>query len=99
MTGFWSDVARAAGSALSEEPIPLKTLDQLPERTAPIIEIGPVFLGAGNISKGIELPTGAVWTPSLLIWGNMRSALQVYDTGNDRDPNCGKPRGGLNKSF
>ncbi len=76
-----SCTANAAGSALSDEPIPLKDLEQLPERTPPIIEIGPAFLGTGNIPKGIELPTGAVWTPALWVFGDFRTALNYFDDG------------------
>ena len=54
------------------------------------LELGDAFVGTGNISKGWELPTGAVWTPSLLIWGSYRTALQAFEGGNDEDVNCGK---------
>lgn len=74
----------AAGSALSDEPIPLKTPEELPERTPPIIEIGPDFLGTGNLPSGFELPTGAVWTPSLWVFGDFRTAFNVVDP-SDRD--------------
>ena len=73
--------AGAAGSALSEEPIPLLDLDQLPKRTPPIIEIGPAFLGTGNIPKGIELPTGAVWTPAIWVFGDVRTGFNYFDNG------------------
>ena len=32
-------------------------------RTAPPIELGPKLLGLGKIEKGINLPTGAIWSP------------------------------------
>jgi hypothetical protein len=73
----------ASGSALSEEPIPLKGPDELPGRTPPIIEIGPKFLGAGDIPEGIELPTGAIWTPALWVFGNYRTGFNYFDTGDD----------------
>ena len=57
-----AEAAGAESSALSDEPIPLKTEEELPERTPPLIEIGPDFLGTGNIPPGIELPTGAELT-------------------------------------
>ncbi len=75
--------ALAAGSELSTEPIPLKTEEELPKRTPPIIEIGPDFLGTGNIPKGFELPTGAVWTPALWIFGDLRTAFNYFDNGED----------------
>ena len=36
-------------------------------RTAPPIELGPKLLGLGKIEKGIKLPTGAIWQPSLYL--------------------------------
>lgn len=75
----------AAGSELSTEPIPLKSEEDLPSRTPPIIEIGPDFLGTGNIPEGFELPTGAVWTPSLWVFGDYRTAINYFDNGVD-DP-------------
>lgn len=72
----------AESSEFSDEPIPMKTEEELPERTPPIIEIGPDFLGTGNIPEGIELPTGAVWTPALWVFGSYRTALQYFDSGS-----------------
>lgn len=74
-----------AGSALSTEPIPMKTKEELPSRTPPIIEIGPDFLGTGNIDPGIELPTGAVWQPAIWVFGDLRSAIQYFDNGPDEE--------------
>jgi hypothetical protein len=69
-------------SRLSSQPIPLKTPAEIGPRTAPILEIfGPRFLDTGNIERGIELPTGAVWTPSLWVIGEARTAIQSYDAG------------------
>jgi len=80
---FVQDVRAAGGetSALSDEPVPLLDEEDLPPRTPPIIEIGPDFLGTGNIPRGIELPTGAVWTPALWIFGDYRTALNYFDNG------------------
>ena len=55
--------------------------EDLPERTPPIVEIGPAFLGTGNIPKGIELPTGAIWTPLLWVFGDYWTALNYFDNG------------------
>ena len=60
-------------SRFSDEPIPLATL---PGRPRPIIEIGPRFLGTGTLRQGFKLPTGAVWQPAFLAWGNVRLATQ-----------------------
>ncbi|MFQ5785582.1 MAG: hypothetical protein ACE5H8_12270 [Alphaproteobacteria bacterium] len=79
------DARAGESSALSTEPIPMKTEDELPGRTPPIIEIGPSFLGKGNIPGGIELPTGAVWTPALWVFGDLRTAINYVDNGDDPD--------------
>ncbi|GAB5451209.1 MAG: hypothetical protein Hals2KO_15370 [Halioglobus sp.] len=79
-------LAASSDSALSDEAIPLQT-DKVPERVPPILEIGDTFLGAGNIKPGFTLPTGAVWQPNLIVWGNFRTALGYVDdevvTGDD----------------
>lgn len=80
--GFgFRDALAAGASALSDEPIPMLSEEDLPKRAAPILEIGPLFLGAGNIPKGIELPTGAIWTPSLWVFGDYRTSLSYFDNG------------------
>ena len=45
------------------------------------IHFGNDFLNRGELSKGIPVFTGAVWQPSLLVFGSMRSAYQYVDTG------------------
>ena len=72
----------ASGSEFSKDPIPMKTDAELPQRTPPLIEIGPRFLGSGNIPRGIELPTGAVWSPALWVFGGARTAVQYFDSGD-----------------
>jgi len=79
--------ALAAGSALSNEPSEYLSDEQMPPRTKPLLEIGPKFLSTGNIAKGWVLPTGAVWTPSLWVYGNLRSAYQTYDNAVERAQN------------
>lgn len=51
------------------------------ERTKPLLEWGEPFLSTGNIDPGFELPTGAVWQPQFLVWGDLRTALQDFDSG------------------
>lgn len=79
-------VAAGSKSALSTEAIPLQ-LEYVPKRVPPILEIGDTFLGPGNIKAGFTLPTGAVWQPNLIVWGNFRTALGYIDdevvTGDD----------------
>ena len=72
-----------AASELKTEPGKYLSDESLPPRTVPLLEVGPSFLGTGNIPKGFTLATGAVWTPSLWVYGNFRSGLQSYDEGGD----------------
>lgn len=69
-------------SRLTDEVIPL-AIDTMPERPKPLVELGEPFLGTGTLDPGFELPTGAVWQPSLLVFGTLRTALQSFepDTG------------------
>ena len=70
---------------LSDKPIPMKTNKEMPKRVPPLVEIGNDFLGTGNISSGFELPTGAVWIPSLWVYGNVRKGINYIDTGGNSD--------------
>lgn len=63
-------------SRLSDVAIPLA---DLPDRPKPLVELGEPFLGTGTLKPGIELPTGAVWQPSLLLFGNLRLAAQSFE--------------------
>ena len=40
------------------------------------------FLGSGEIDPGFELPTGAVWQPTVILYGTYRTALQTYSNGS-----------------
>ena len=65
---------------LHEEAIPYKG-DALPERTRPLLEIGPAMLGTGPLDPGFELPTGAIWQPALWVFGQYRTGAGVYKNG------------------
>lgn len=67
------DHAEEGQSRFSDQCIPLAVI---PERPRPIIEFGDAFLGTGTLSKGITLPTGAVWQPAFMAFGTVRSAVQ-----------------------
>ena len=67
------------GIDLSDTPLPLLTFEDLPARAGPIIEIGRGINEVGQLSPGIELPTGAVWQPALWIYGSQRIALLTTD--------------------
>ena len=68
-------------SRLSDEPKPFLDDDDIPDRPPLILEIGDDFLGEGELNKGFELPTGAVWQPRLWVFGTYRTSIQTIDTG------------------
>ena len=72
-----------AGSGLSDEHLPLQ-LDAVPDRPKPLLELGPPFLGAGEIGPGFTLPGGAVWRPAFLLFGALRSGLSTFGDGTVR---------------
>ena len=74
--------AEAHGPELSDKAPGLQT-QAVPARPAPLLELGGPFLGTGPIQKGIHLPTGAVWQPSFLMFGNLRTAAQSFYNGSD----------------
>lgn len=89
----WLVLATAAGagaavaaeeSALPEDPVPLQ-VDEAPARPRPVLELGSDFLGTGVIRPGFELPGGAVWQPQLLVWGELRTAVQTFDPSGAPD--------------
>lgn len=63
-------------SELSDVPT---GLNPIPPRPPLILELNEQFLDAGWLEQGIILPTGAVWRPSLWVFGQFRSALQFQD--------------------
>ena len=73
-------VGAASESRFSDEPI---DVIPTPERPKPLIELGDPFLGDGEISEGFEIFTGAIWRPSFIAFGTVRSALQTYDPGDN----------------
>ena len=67
-------------SRITDHYIPLQ-LEGFPRRPKPLLELGPPFLGTGRIGRGISIPGGAVWTPSFLLFGTLRSGFGTYDDG------------------
>lgn len=57
---------------------------EIPERPPLIFEYNEFFLAPGWLAQGIEIPTGAVWRPSVWIFGQYRLGVNYYDghTGN-----------------
>jgi hypothetical protein len=83
LVGFAGADARADDevSRYSDVPTPLSP-DTFPARPAPIVEIGQnPFLGNGYIAPGFTIPTGAVWQPVFIVYGDVRTALQTFDNG------------------
>lgn len=64
-------------SRITDVYIPLKT-DTVPDRPAGLLEIGDKFLGNNAPPEGFEIPTGAIWQPSLFVYGSYRTALQTF---------------------
>ncbi|MEM8933703.1 MAG: hypothetical protein AAGE94_21110 [Acidobacteriota bacterium] len=65
-------------SALSDVPKPLD-IGGMPQRPKPLVELGEPFLGTGTLDPGFQLPTGAVWQPSMLVFGTLRTSLQSFE--------------------
>lgn len=76
-------VEMESGSRLSDVPLPLQVGD-VPDRPRLLVELGEPFLGTGPFGPEVELPTGAVWRPSLWVFGTHRMALQTVDDGATR---------------
>jgi hypothetical protein len=69
-------------SRISDEAVQELDVEHFVQRPKPLLELGNAFLGTGDIKPGIELPGGAVWQPSLLVYGVYRSAFQSFDKGS-----------------
>ncbi|MCA9213301.1 MAG: hypothetical protein KDB27_09565 [Planctomycetales bacterium] len=61
---------------LDEAPIGMQQVTERPEL---LFEWNEQFLKAGFLNQGTTLPTGAVWRPSLWIFGQYRTAYQYQD--------------------
>ena len=70
--------------ALVGDSVPLQT-DDLPKRPRLLLELGEHLLNSGPLSRGIRLPTGAVWRPALWVFGRYRSSVQSFDNGLSED--------------
>ncbi len=71
-------------SRITNEYIPLQ-LNGFPRRPKPLLELGPPFLGTGNIGRGFTIPTGAVWLPSFLAFGTLRTGVGGFNNFNASD--------------
>ncbi len=70
-------------SEISDEYIPLQ-LEGFPQRPKLLLELGNPYLGTGNIKPGFTLPTGAVWQPTLILFGSLRTAIQSFELDSFR---------------
>lgn len=75
--------ANEHGSRLPDENIPFDP-DNFPKRPKPILEMGEPFKGTGTLGPGFQLPTGAVWQPSLLVFGTLRAGVQSNNLNDAR---------------
>ncbi len=53
------------------------------QRPGPWLELGNPFQGQGALSPGFEVPGGAVWQPSVTVFGTCRTAVQAFNDGRD----------------
>ena len=87
MVSYAASNANAAtsiyGRALADKPVDyLESSDTLAPQASPIVIFGDPYLEPGNLKAGFEIPTGAVWQPSLWIFGQGRTVFQTQDTGD-----------------
>jgi hypothetical protein len=54
-------------------------IQPIPPRPNLVFETGDHFLSTGFLEQGLEIPTGAVWRPSIWVWGEMRGGYNYFD--------------------
>ena len=69
-------------SRISDEVVPQIDPDAVPQRPRPFLELGNPFLGSGALRPGFRVPGGAVWQPSFLVFGTLRTAFQAFNSGD-----------------
>lgn len=74
--------AKRSKAALSDQPKPMLPEAVIGPVNGPLFEWGDPFLNTGRLNAPVVLPTGAVWSPSLWIFGSYRAALQGVDHEN-----------------
>lgn len=52
---------------------------RIPQRPDLLLEAGERFLGPGWLEQGIVTPSGAVWRPSLWVFGTYRTGINYFD--------------------
>ena len=71
----------AHSSRISDKVIPLD-IEGIPERPKPVIDTGNKYLVSGTLRPGFRIPGGAIWQPSFLGFGTLRTALQSVTMGD-----------------
>ena len=72
---LWSSGTAEAAVSIYGRGLPdveveyLDDAESLAPFAKPLVIFGDPFLAPGNLSAGFELPTGAVWQPSLWVFG------------------------------
>ncbi len=61
-------------------------LHPIPPRPPLFLELNELFLAPGFLKQGIEIPTGAIWRPSLWVFGQSRMAVQYFERNRAVDP-------------
>ena len=61
-------------------------LQAIPQRPPLLFEWNELFLGPGTLKQGLEIPSGAIWRPSIWVFGQYRSAIQYFDRDRSSDP-------------
>ncbi len=65
-------------TSLSSQPLGMRPI---PGRPRLLVETGERFLAPGFLKQGIRLPTGAIWRPSLWVFGTLRTGVSYFDSG------------------
>ena len=68
-------------TALDEHAIGIQPV---PERPPLLVEANDKFLGIGALNQGVRIKTGAVWRPSLWVFGTYRTGINYFDRGSRR---------------
>lgn len=59
-------------------------LQHTPPRPDLLLQWGEEFLAPGMLDQGICTPTGAIWRPSLWVFGTYRTGVNYFDSGSNQ---------------